>query len=302
MVTVPRFGGTLAFLMSWLAPWHPIFRVRSAQSDLAFFVHRRDAIGRHIAKYGTHEPLLTKWLSDYLTAAQPGLFIDVGANLGWHALHAARHDSIETVVAFEPNPFNAQLLERNRSLNNITNLVIKASAAGAQCGVARLYCYKNSNLGRHSMVTDYGYESQIVPLVTLDQALVELGFVDRPVTALKIDVEGFEPAVIAGASQTLKRTNAVILEYSPELSSASGLSTKDMVARLCDAGLVPFALRSTGGASRVGIDELLAFKGQLDIIWIREECTAAEHAPTNAAVRGNLFELAEANKIVVKPI
>src|SRR5215813_4623205 len=61
MVTIPRFGGTLAFLMSWLVPWHPIFRVRSARSDLAFFVHRRDAIGRHIAKYGTHEPLLTKW-------------------------------------------------------------------------------------------------------------------------------------------------------------------------------------------------------------------------------------------------
>jgi hypothetical protein len=156
MVTIPRFGGTLAFLMSWLVPWHQIFRVRSAQSNLAFFVHRRDAIDRHIAKYGTHEPLLTKWFSNYLTVAQPGLFIDVGANLGWHALHAARHDAIETVVAFEPNPFNAQLLERNRSLNNITNLVIKTSAAGAECGLARLHCYKNSNLGQHSLVTDYG--------------------------------------------------------------------------------------------------------------------------------------------------
>lgn len=302
MVTIPRFGGTLAFLMSWLVPWHPIFRVRSAQSNLAFFVHRRDAIGRHIAKYGTHEPLLTKWLSDYLAVAQPGLFIDVGANLGWHALHAARHDAVETVVAFEPNPFNAQLLERNRSLNNITNLVIKASAAGAECGLARLHCYKNSNLGRHSMVTDYGYESQIVPVITLDQALVELGFDDRPVTALKIDVEGFEPAVIAGASQTLKRTNAVILEYSPELSGGSGLSPEDMVARLCNAGLIPFALRVTGGTSRIGIDELLAFKGQLDIIWIRGERAIAEDATTNATVRGELLELAEANKIVVKPI
>ena len=222
--------------------------------------------------------------------------------MGWHALHAARQDSIEMVVAFEPNPFNAQLLERNRFLNNITNLVIKASAAGAECGQARLHCYKASNLGRHSMVTDHGYESQIVPLVTLDQALVELGVDDRPVTALKIDVEGFEPAVIAGASQTLKRTNAVILEYSPELSSASGLSTEDMVTRLCDAGLVPFALRVAGGASRVGIDQLLAFKGQLDIIWVREECGAADGATTNIAVRGDLLELAEANKAVVKPV
>ena len=300
MVTIPRFGGTLAFLMSWLIPWRPVLSVRSAQSRLAFFVHRRDAIGRHIAKYGTHEPLLTKWFSNYLAVAQRGLFVDVGANLGWHALHAARHNATETVVAFEPNPFNAQLLERNRSLNDITNLVIKASAVGAECGLARLHYYKNSNLGRHSMVTDYGYESQIVPLVTLDQALVELGLDRRPVTALKIDVEGYEPAVIAGASQTLGRTNAVIVEYSPELSRASGLSSEDMVGRLCNAGLIPFVLRATGGTSRVSIDELLAFKGQLDVIWIRAECTAAEDATINA--RGELVELAEANKMVVKPI
>jgi FkbM family methyltransferase len=301
MVTIPRFGGTLAFLMSWLIPWHPVFRVRSAQSNLGFFVHRRDAIGRHIAKYGTHEPLLTKWLSDYLNAAQPGLFVDVGANLGWHALHAARHDATEMVVAFEPDPFNAQLLERNRSLNDITNIVIKASAVGAESGQARLHCYKNSNLGRHSIVTDYGYKSQIVPLVTLDQALVELGLDRRAVTALKIDVEGYEPAVIAGASQTLERTNCVIVEYSPELSRASGLSSENMVARLSNAGLIPFVLRATGGMSHVGIDELVAFKGQLDVIWIRAEYAAAEDA-TIARGRGELVELAEANKMVVKPI
>lgn len=301
MVTIPRFGGTLAFLLSWLIPWRPVFRVRSAQSNLGFFVHRRDAIGRHIAKYGTHEPLLSKWLSDYLATAQPGLFVDVGANLGWHALHAARHDATEAVIAFEPNLFNARLLERNRALNDITKIVIKTLAIGAECGQARLHCYKSSNLGRHSMVTDYGYETQIVPLVTLDQALIELGLDRRPVTALKIDVEGYEPAVIAGASRTLERTNAVIVEYSPELSRASGLSSENMVARLSNAGLVPFVLRATGGMSRIDIDELLAFKDQLDVIWIRAEHATGEDA-TIARGRDKLVELAEANKMVVKPI
>ena len=92
----------------------------------------------------------------------------------------------------------------------------------------------------------------------------------------------------------------MIFEYSPELSRASGLSSEDMVGRLCNAGLIPFVLRATGGTSRVSIDELLAFKGQLDVIWIRAECTAAEDATINA--RGELVELAEANKMVVKPI
>ena len=168
--------------------------------------------------------------------------------------------------------------------------------AGAKSGVKRHHqhshqniSYKSSNLGRHSMVTNYGYESQIVPLVTLDQALIELGLDRRLVTALKIDVEGYEPAVIAGASQTLERTNAVIVEYSPELNRASGLSSEDMVARLSNTGLIPFVLRATGGMSRVGIDELLAFKGQLDVIWIRAEHTGAEGA-TIARDRGQLVE------------
>jgi hypothetical protein len=151
------------------------------------------------------------------------------------------------------------------------------------------------------MVTDYGYESQIVRVVTLDQALAELGLERRPVAALKIDVEGYEPAVIAGASRTLERTNAVIVEYSPELSRASSLSSEDMVARLSNAGLIPFVLRATGGLSRVGIGELLAFKDQLDVIWIRASKTA-EDATVNVGVRGGLVELAEANKMVVKPI
>lgn len=303
MVTVPNFVGTLAFLISWLT-WRPTFRVRSPQSKLTFFVHRRDAIGRHIAKYGTHEPLLTKWLSDYLTAAQPGLFIDVGANLGWHALHAARHHAIETVVAFEPDPFNALLLDRNRSLNSINNIIIKECAVGAQCGQARLNHYKESNLGRHSMVTDYGYGSRIVPLTTLDTALVELGFDGRTVAVLKIDVEGYEPAVIAGASQTLRRTDVVIVEFSPDLSHACGLSTDDMLASLCDAGLTPFVLQTTGGISRVDIDKLRAFEGQLDVIWIRPECaTDLVASMMNEVARvGDLLKLAEANKVVVKPI
>ena len=107
---IPRPVGTLIFLLAWLVPWRPAFRIRARQSKLSFFVHRRDYLGRHIAKYGTYEPLLTQWISDYLTTSSRGIFVDVGANLGWHSLHASQHETVDTVVAFEPDPFNAWLL------------------------------------------------------------------------------------------------------------------------------------------------------------------------------------------------
>ena len=79
---LPRPLGTLAFVAAWFVPWRPAFRIHAAESGLAFFVHHRDTIGRHIAKYGTHEPLVTRWMADYLSAAGRGIVVDVGANLG----------------------------------------------------------------------------------------------------------------------------------------------------------------------------------------------------------------------------
>src|SRR5437016_6720455 len=269
MIRIPRSVGTTVFLAAWLMPWRPAFRIRPAGSRLKFFVHHRDLIGRHIAKYGTHEPIPSRWLDNYLSGAQPGIFIDVGANLGWHTLHAAQHTSVETVVAFEPDPFNCWLLDRNLAENGIANAIVSNAAVGAQCGSIRLHRYKSSNCGRHSLLTDYGYGARMVPLVDLDNALRQLGLAGRPVTALKIDVEGYEPAVIAGATKTLESTVAVILEYSPDLSSAGGLSCHAMLDQLLGAGCQPFALDEKSTAVPVAIEKLRCFEGQMDLVMMK---------------------------------
>src|SRR5207253_9486600 len=157
---------------------------------LSLFVHRKDVIGRHVAKYGEYEPALTRWIDARLRDAAPGLFVDVGANVGWHSLHAARHASVEAVVAFEPDLFNAYLLDRNLCANRIDKAVVSTCAIGSRPRTARLYRYKTSNLGRHSLLKDYSRGFRAVPQLDLDTALRELGFAETPVSLLKIDVEG----------------------------------------------------------------------------------------------------------------
>jgi FkbM family methyltransferase len=269
MIRIPRFGGTAVFLAAWLMPWRPAFKTRAAGSHLKFFAHHRDLIGRHIAKYGTHEPIPTRWLDSFLSKGPPGIFIDVGANLGWHAVHAAQYAAVETVVAFEPDPFNAWLLDRNLAENNVENAMVSNAAVGAQCGSARMYRYRSTNFGRHSLLTDYGYGARTVPIVDLDSALERFGLADRPVKVLKIDVEGYEPAVVAGAVKTLERTAAVILEYSPDLSSTGGLSGQNMVDQLLGAGFEPFALDTQGCAVPFSAESLRSFKGQMDLVMIK---------------------------------
>jgi FkbM family methyltransferase len=268
MMRIPRPVGTFLFLLAWLTPWRPAFRVRAKQSKLSFFVHRRDLIGRHIAKYGACEPLLTRWLSAYLATSSLGIFVDVGANLGWHAIHAAQHKAVETVVAFEPDAFNAWLLDRNLSFNGIGNVVVNACAVGARRGFIRLYRYKSSNCGRHSVLADYGYGSRLVPITELDTALDTLGMADRPVLIVKIDVEGYEPEVVLGATQTLARADVAIIEYSPGLSRAGGLAHEDMLDWLYAAGLSPYRLRGDEWTEE-NPTSTGRFNGQMDVIWIR---------------------------------
>ncbi len=268
MVQRLRISGALAYAAAWLTPWQEVFRA-PASSGLIFFAHRRDVIGRHIAKYGAHEPDITRWITERLATSRPGLFVDAGANIGWHALHAARSPKVETVVAFEPDPFNAWLLDRNLSANHIDKAVVVAAALGDRRGTLKLHRYKASNFGRHSAIAGDAHGSATVPLVDLDGALRDLGLSERPVCVLKIDVEGYEPAVIAGASRTLGLTDAVVLEYSPALSRRGGLSVEDMLARLKGSGFSPFSLAPDGSLAPLDVIALIGQEQQTDIIWLR---------------------------------
>jgi FkbM family methyltransferase len=279
---IPRFSGTLAFLFACVTPWRWAFRIQSHPSKLSFYVHRKDVNGRHIEKYGSREPLLTAWMSDRLNnSPSEGIFVDVGANLGWHAIHAAQCSSVKTVIAFEPDAFNTWLLDRNLILNGIENVVVLNCAVGAANGTAYLHRYKQSNLGRHSLLADYGFGSRVVPLLTLDSALDAIGLSGSRVLILKIDVEGYEPAVIAGAERTLARTDVVVTEWSPGLSRFGDLSTTEMFDRLTTFGFVPHTLTFDGKIDAVASNKLIGVDDQVDVVWVKAKSKTIEASAAN---------------------
>lgn len=269
MFRLPSPAGSLAYAAAWLIPWRPFYRVHADDADLTFVAHRRDVIGRHIAKYGAHEPALTAWIAGRLANSPEGILVDVGANIGWHAIHAARHAAVDMVVAFEPDAFNAWVLDQNLSINNVEKVLVCACALGARSGIATLNRYKTSNLGRHSLIANYGRGTKRVPLRDLDGALDNLGLGDRRILILKIDVEGYEPAVIEGASRALDRIDAIALELSPRLSRDGGLSISTMVDRLHGCGFSSFSLASDGGLTPFDLKGAEDSEGQFDVIWIR---------------------------------
>ena len=139
-------------------------------------------------------------------------FVDVGANLGLMTLHASRIVGPEgKVVAFEPHPETYRRLIQNIELNNCSNVQPLQMAAGSGKSEAQIYDVPSVNIGRASLIrpdVDYRPAGQ-VKVSTLDEELD-----GQRVQFLKIDVEGFEAEVLAGASETLAKRPIISMEVS----------------------------------------------------------------------------------------
>jgi FkbM family methyltransferase len=133
----------------------------------------------------------------------PGsVFVDVGANVGYHSLLAAQLGA--HVVAVEPVPWTLELLQANVWRHGADVEVVDAAASDA-AGTLRVAIDPAHRSG--AQIGDQGVEVRAAPL----DELVPEGAVD----VLKVDVEGAEPQVLRGATAILERSPALaaIVEF-----------------------------------------------------------------------------------------
>jgi FkbM family methyltransferase len=147
------------------------------------------------------------WSNDPLVALAKKLpagatCLDVGANIGLTTLIMAASCPQHRFFAFEPLPSNVVLLEKNLRDNAITNCTVVPAAVGDEQAHVTI-----SDDGPWSHITDY--KGAIVPLTTLDRYCAQ-HLPSAPIHLIKIDVEGYEPNVLAGAEE-------IIQKWSPEL-------------------------------------------------------------------------------------
>lgn len=150
------------------------------------------------------------------------VFVDVGANVGLFTLKAAPQAG--RVVAVEPGAEAGDQLDANLALNRFDNVAVVRKALSDKPGRAVLF---HNPLGEDPQAfslisdgTDAGSEQ--VELATLDSLVHDLGL--PRVDCIKIDVEGAEGMVLAGAAETLAAYHpTVIFEMNcPTLVKAGG--------------------------------------------------------------------------------
>ncbi len=193
------------------------------------------------------------------THLEPGdLFIDVGAHWGIFALTAAtRHPGEIQVLAIEAHPGNVTRLLAAVAHNRLQPAVeVVAAAAGHKHGTAPLMI--NTTMG-HSIRglglkgLAKGDHHLAVPIITLDGLLAERPALATRRCLIKIDVEGFEPQVVAGAKRLLEsgRVAALIWEKGRAFESEpSQTHMRQMIAYLTSLGFTQHRLPShdLGGA------------------------------------------------------
>ena len=201
---------------------------------------------------------------------RPGsVFCDVGANIGYYSLLAASIVGDEgRVLAFEPDPDHADLIERSAQLNRFSRISVHPLALAAEKGRATLH-RNASNAGNQSLlaenVSDRG-EAIEVEVSTLDGELAKvLG--DRPVDLLKIDTEGAEGLVLSGAERTLSTPGLeILLEFWPEGIERFGGDPAALLTQLSDAGFTFAELARDGSTPAIDREEALSLPAGQDQI------------------------------------
>jgi FkbM family methyltransferase len=158
-----------------------------------------------------------------LTAAsemvEPGqVVVDAGANIGFFTVAAANAVGPNGhVLAVEPAGTTFAALERQITLNNLSQVTPLRAALGNRIGTMRLYLHGDSS--RHSLFPCGESIAEEILMTTLDTALAEAGL--EHIDMIKIDVEGAEPMVLEGATEALSARPTVMFAMHSESSKRS---------------------------------------------------------------------------------
>lgn len=153
-----------------------------------------DCVSRSYYLYGAHEAGPAAVFSGLV---KPGAIVaDIGAHVGFYTLLAARQGA-SLVFAFEPEPGNQKLLRRNTLIAPRAEIRVFGCALSDHNGTGHLSESPASNRGLACLAR----VGTPVEIRTLDSLMSETQV--ARIDVMKIDVEGWEEAVLRGAESLI---------------------------------------------------------------------------------------------------
>lgn len=201
---------------------------REVSGDFLTRVVPRDEKG-----FLVHEPGVQRVLAESLG---PGaLFVDIGAHIGYFSCYAAALGA--TVMAVEIQATLCDAIAMNAAINDAWRVHTICAAMGAEPGVAQIWRMEPRPGTQTITERDGGgwcpvssINHDLIPVLTIDQ-LMGFPAAGAPGSILvKVDVEGAEGKVLAGARSLIERgAAAFIVEFHPPLLVNFGTKARDIV-------------------------------------------------------------------------
>ncbi len=153
--------------------------------------------------FGTYENADAQLLGSLFAPDQTVL--DVGANIGWYALHAADRFPSSIIHAFEPVPRTFEYLQRNIAMNDLDNVIAHNFGLSDRSGDVSFFVYPEGSGG--ASMANTSERASVTQVTAKVRRLDEL---ELSPDVIKIDVEGAELLTFRGGIETLKRCRPAI--------------------------------------------------------------------------------------------
>lgn len=223
---MPRPETTLDTVRDW---WSAHAEVLGWRARVGWLLHIWKAIV--LREHGGWRNALAPWVEG------DGVIVDVGAHGGQTTAAFAAIVPAGEVISFEPSCYTFSVLERALAFRRIGNATPVRLALSDAPGTMTLHTPVKANghvgYGLASLEPTgrfQAYVTETIPVTTLDLFLA-----DRPgkrIDLIKIDVEGAEHRVLAGARRTIEVFRPLLLVEIIEADSPGGRAVWDMLTAL----------------------------------------------------------------------
>jgi len=221
----------------------------------AMHVDSRDTgVAPFLLEWGIYEKYVTEIFKKLVRKGT--VVVDVGANIGYYTLLAARLTGEKgKVYAFEPDPYNYGLLCKNIELNGYRNVIAAQKAVFSKSVRIPLFLDKK-NLGAHSLSAENvdKADSIMIDALSLDDYFKEI---NSKIDIVKMDVQGSEMAVLEGMANTINqnRNIEIITEFWPTGLRNAHVSPRGFLEKLTEYGFALYQIGRT--VDPIDIDQLL---------------------------------------------
>ncbi len=190
--------------------------VNTARGPLSFYSMRGHGTISAVRNFHNEEPETLEWIDTFVKPGQ--VLWDIGANIGLYSLYAALNPQVQ-VYAFEPSALNFGLLVEHIHLNNLDrNIHPLCLALGNETKIGHLMMndFSTGHAGNALDRAETQFQSfkpvfqQAIPALRADD-FCNIFHAPTP-DHIKLDVDGIEDFILAGAPETLETVRTLMIE------------------------------------------------------------------------------------------